>query len=280
MTLEQKELQAIELLRHGANLATELNPSGYWVGFSGGKDSQVLLDLVRRSGVPYTAHYNVTSIDPPDNVYFIRKHYPEVEFLHPEENFFKLVEKKGLPSVTRRWCCERLKERSSPGNVILTGVRAEESLKRAKYEQVQIRSRRKENQHSNGRTIDNIMQAQHRCIKGKDSIMIFPLLNWTSQDIWNYIHQHDLPMNPCYLKNNRVGCMFCPFASRKTILTYCQQYPSFYKLLLKSLAIYINNTPSNVNRLLNNAEDVFKWWLTGDTAQKYIQDKRQLNLDL
>lgn len=280
MTLEQKELQAIYLLRHGANLATELNPSGYWVGFSGGKDSQVLLDLVRRSGVPHTAHYNVTSIDPPDNVYFIRKHYPEVEFLHPKENFFKLIEKKGLPTVAHRWCCDRLKERTSAGYVILTGVRAEESKKRASYEQVQIRSRRKEHQHSNGRTIDSIMQAQHRCIKGKDSIMLYPLLNWTSQDVWDYITHHDLPINPCYQKNSRVGCMFCPYASRKTILYYCQQYPSFYQLLLKSLAIYINKLSSDKKNLLGTPREYFNWWLTGDTIEKYLKNKKQLNLDL
>lgn len=64
---------SIRLIRKGEKLALALNPEdGYFVGFSGGKDSQVLLDLVKRAGVKYKAHYNVTTIDPPENVRFIR----------------------------------------------------------------------------------------------------------------------------------------------------------------------------------------------------------------
>ena len=39
---------------------------GYYVAFSGGKDSVVLLDIVKRSGVKFDAHYNITGIDPPE----------------------------------------------------------------------------------------------------------------------------------------------------------------------------------------------------------------------
>ena len=98
MNLEDKISYSIELIRKGERLALALNPQdGYFVGFSGGKDSQALLQLVKMAGVRYKAYYSVTTNDPPPNVYFIRQHYPDVVFLHPKQNFFKLVEKKGLP---------------------------------------------------------------------------------------------------------------------------------------------------------------------------------------
>ena len=89
MKLSDKIEYSINLIRKGEKLALSMNPDGYYVGFSGGKDSQVMLELVKRSGVKYKAFYNVTTNDSPENVYFIRKYYPEVTFIHPKENFFK-----------------------------------------------------------------------------------------------------------------------------------------------------------------------------------------------
>ena len=130
ITLQDKIEKSIRLIQRGENLALALNPTdGYFVGFSGGKDSQALLQLVKMAGVRYKAYYSVTTNDPPPNVYFIRQHYPEVTFLHPKRNFFKLVEQKGLPTMGRRYCCDILKEVAGVGNVVLTGVRAEERKK-------------------------------------------------------------------------------------------------------------------------------------------------------
>lgn len=114
-------------------------PEGYFVGFSGGKDSVVMLDLVRKSGVKHAAYYSATQIDPPELVSFIHRHYPEVKWLFPKESFFKLIAKKGYPSRYRRWCCDHLKEkptRQIPLNNRLLGIRAEESSKRAARGQI------------------------------------------------------------------------------------------------------------------------------------------------
>lgn len=129
MNLKSKIEASIDLIKKGEKLALALNPNGYFVGFSGGKDSQVLLELVKMAGVKYKAYYSVTTNDPPENVYFIRNHYPDVIFLHPKENFYKLIEKKGMPTMNRRFCCEILKEQGGVGQVVLSGVRAEESTK-------------------------------------------------------------------------------------------------------------------------------------------------------
>lgn len=64
---------------------------GYFVGFSGGKDSIVTLELCRMAGVKHTPYYSQTTIDPPELMLFLRKHYPQVQWLRPAKSFFDSV---------------------------------------------------------------------------------------------------------------------------------------------------------------------------------------------
>ena len=234
---------------------------GLYVAFSGGKDSQVLLDLVKCSLVEYKAFYNVTTNDPPKNVYFIRQYYPEVKFVHPEKNFFQLVSERGMPLIKRRYCCDVLKETHSAGNVVLTGVRANESKKRSRYHEVEVRSRRKENMiNFKERTIDDIMEQEHRCIKGKDSVMVYPLLNWTEQDVWDYIQHQQLPINPCYEVSHRVGCMFCPFTKRAELEYYETKYPKFKERVIDAIRQYHQKRDVSGTYKYQSAEEYYEQW--------------------
>lgn len=71
-------------------------PEGYYVAFSGGKDSCVILDLVKRAGVKFDAHINLTTVDPPEVIRFVRQQYPEVIMEKPQISMKKLIEKKGI----------------------------------------------------------------------------------------------------------------------------------------------------------------------------------------
>lgn len=71
-------------------------PEGYYVAFSGGKDSCVILDLVKRAGVKFSAHLNITTVDPPEVLKFVRQNYPEVTMEKPKISMKKLIEKKGI----------------------------------------------------------------------------------------------------------------------------------------------------------------------------------------
>lgn len=272
--------ESIALIRKGEKLALALNPvDGYFVGFSGGKDSQVLLDLVKRAGVKYKAHYNVTTIDPPENVRFIRQYYHEVHFIHPRQTFIKMIEKKGLPTVYHRFCCEELKEKTGAGNVVLTGVRADESTKRSKYNEVEIKSNRVEHaDRSKKHTIEEIEQNEHRCIKGKDAIMIYPILNWTESEVWKYITDNHLPHNPCYDIAGRVGCMFCPFANKRQIEFFEQKYPKYKDAIMRHFRIYLaNNTRTTYNF---DADEYYDWWKSKKTIKKWIGEKQQMKLEI
>lgn len=278
VSLENKITNSIELIRRGEKLAIALNPQdGYFVGFSGGKDSQALLQLVKMAGVRYKAYYSVTTNDPPPNVYFIRQHYPDVVFLHPQENFFRLVEKNGLPMMYKRFCCKVLKEGAGVGYAVLTGVRAEESRKRAAYDEVNVYSHRKEHSgHKYTHTIEEIEENEHRCIKGKDKLMIYPLLRWTESDVWKFLDNQGLPTNPCYKQTGRVGCMFCPFSNKKQIDYYETQYPKFKERLIQSLTIFWESCQEHK---LENPGQYYEWWKSKWSLKKYKDKIAQLTMN-
>lgn len=278
MTLDDKIKHSIELIRKGEKVAISMNPDGYFVGFSGGKDSQVLMELVKMARVKYKAYYSVTTNDPPENVYFIRKNYPDVIFLHPKDNFFKLVEKKGLPTMMKRFCCDILKERAGIGTTCLVGVRKEESVKRSKYDEVDVISRRKEHKNRTKKiTIEDIEEHEHQCIKGKDKLVIRPILNWTTEDVWKFINENNLPINPCYDAFGRVGCMFCPFSTKKQIDYYCNKYPGYKRNILNAMDIFMSRCKKE--KYWDNPEEYFEWWKSKKSTKLYIAEKQQLKLD-
>lgn len=114
-------------------------PDGYYVAFSGGKDSQCIYHLCKRAGVKFDAHYHVTSVDPPELVRFIRTQYPDVKLDFPRDEggrvitMWNLIPRKHMPPTRRvRYCCEQLKESGGKGRVTVTGVRWAESYRRKK----------------------------------------------------------------------------------------------------------------------------------------------------
>lgn len=239
ISLNEKIEASIAIIRKGEKLALLMQPEkGYYIGFSGGKDSQVVLELVRMAGVKYTAVYNVTTNDPPENVRFIRDNYPDVSFSHPNENFFKIVEKNGLPTRTKRFCCVHLKERGGIGFVTITGVRHEESVSRSEYQPVMKKGKSKKN--AEVKDLDRMEELNFQCVNGNDKFMLYPILDWTESDVWQFIARQRLPYNPCYDFTHRVGCMFCPYSSERQIRYYSEKYPKFYKTLVAKFDNYLN----------------------------------------
>ena len=112
-------------------------PEGYYVAFSGGKDSQCVYHLCQMAGVKFDAHYAVTSVDPPELVRFIKDNYPDVKFERQYDKDGKPItmwslipEKRMPPTRIVRYCCEKLKESNGEGRFTLTGVRWGESRNR------------------------------------------------------------------------------------------------------------------------------------------------------
>ncbi len=186
-------------------------PEGYYLGFSGGKDSIVTYQLAVMAGVKFEAYHSCTRIDPPEVYKFIKKHYPEVKWLFPKRTFWAYVRDYGPARITYRWCCSRLKE--SLGNKIklkkrLFGIRAEESFRRAKREPV--------NKYGS--------QWHH-----------YPIFDWKEFHIWEFIEENKLPYPVLYDEGfSRIGCVICPFImGRADLKRNMARYPKMFRIFEK-----------------------------------------------
>lgn len=108
-----KRLQhSIELLQKAEKLALRYDADGYYLAFSGGKDSQALYHVAQMAGVKFRGHMNFTSVDPPQVIRFVRRQYPDVVTHPPIDSIYNISVKRKylLPSRIIRWCCAELKE--------------------------------------------------------------------------------------------------------------------------------------------------------------------------
>lgn len=240
-TLRMKMHKSLKLLHKAASLALQYDSTdGYYLAFSGGKDSQALYHIALLSGERFKAHMNLTSIDPPEVIRFVKNQYPEVHLIKPKESIYKIAEKLGiLPTMRKRWCCQEYKEMAGAGKVTLIGIRHAESFRRSKRNEVEIlnhkfsgsfeeleeyretqrvkRALRKSRKTEGVNIINASEELSVGCIHGKESIIISPIIDWTEQDVWEFLNKV-VETSHCILYDQgfkRIGCIGCPMSSFK-----------------------------------------------------------------
>lgn len=228
---------AISLIRRGERTALRYQPAiGYTVAFSGGKDSQVVYHLAKMAGVRFQAVHHITSIDAPHTLKFIRQQYPDVILQRPPRTFQQLcLDFRALPSRWMRFCCTYLKERGGENAFTITGVRHGESFKRENREQVEILTRRRHPKFTGG-TYDDFEHHQtveSQCIRGKDKLILNPILDWSEAEVWQFLAMIHAPINPLYEYCSRVGCVFCPLASVAARRRHVQLFPRYVDMFIR-----------------------------------------------
>lgn len=258
--LRKKMEYTLQLLQKAEKIALSYDQEdGFYLAFSGGKDSQALLHMAQLAGVKFRAHMNLTSVDPPEVIRFVRTNYKEVEMNKPHKSIFRIaVEKQILPTQRVRWCCAEYKENAGAGKVTLIGIRRKESSRRAKRNEVEISNRkfsgslddfeeyRQEQKAKRARRRSkkdgvNITNADNEqtlgCINGKESLLISPIINWSERDVWEFLN--DVVSVPhCSLYDEgwkRIGCIGCPMSSRKQKLFEIKRYPHVKRNWIKAI---------------------------------------------
>lgn len=249
----------------------------FYVAFSGGKDSIVAFDLVRRA-LPHNKFkvlFGDTGMEFPDTYQVVDR----VQELCKEEGIEFLRARSvmstkdswnlfGPPAVTLRWCCSVHK--TSPQIMLLqeqignqgftgmafTGIRGDESTSRSEYDDISYGSKHR---------------GQFSC---------HPILEWNSAELFAYIYQEDLIVNEAYKKGNtRAGCLVCPMSSGKHEYLKAQCYPLEVMELvnrIKSTSGKTTFTDAEMEQFIDDGH-----WKTRKTGRElnFGQDKHIVETD-
>lgn len=248
-SLQKKVDSAIRLLR-----SIPTGDGAEEISYSGGKDSDVILELAKMAGIPYRAIYKNTTIDPPGTI----KHCKEkgVEVFAPTINFFDLIKKKGCPTRRARFCCEHLKEYKVLDRAV-QGIRRSESSARAKR--------------YNEPTVCRIYGSKKNYVE-----VFLPILKWTDDDVCTFIAERGIKCHPLYYDEQgnfhverRLGCIGCPLRSDNGKSDF-QNYPRFLKQLIRSAQIFIDTHHSSSSvKKFGNAYNLVFHNLFCDSYEKY-----------
>lgn len=195
VSLEEYEAAAIAALQHYEAAALKLDPDGYYLADSFGKDSCVILDLAKRAGVAFVAHHSLTTVDAPELIWFGRDHHPETIVHRPAVPLLmRLVMKtNGPPTRRQRWCCDEYKESHGNESFAVFGVRAAESPRRAKKWGLMQRNRRGDGH----------------------GMILAPIVDWPDEIVWRYLREREVPYCSLYDEGwTRLGCVGCPMAGK------------------------------------------------------------------
>ena len=274
-SLKKKILYSIDLIRKSEKMALRLDPvDGFYNTFSGGKDSQCLYHLVKLSGVKAKTHMNLTSVDPPEVIRFVKTQYPDVELIKPKMSIYEMAKKnKMLPTRRFRWCCAEFKETSGVGKVTLIGIRREESARRAKRQEISTNIKGKRSEE----TFDQWSEHEEKmvtCVGGKDKILVSPIIHWTERDVWEFLNSNCIPHCELYDQGwTRIGCICCPMSQPRQKRKEIERWPHVKQSWLKAIQWLIDN--GYVNHNFTDAETGFRWWISGKSYAKFYADEFQ-----
>lgn len=283
--------QTIDLLKTFEPMALQLDEEGYYLCYSGGKDSDVLLHVAIEAGVKFSANYNITTVDPPEVLRHIKQkrewlkkkgitlymHKPSLfttgKFKGQRKTMYKLIVHKGmLPTRLIRYCCSELKERGGKGNLCLTGVRWEESNSRRKRTDMEIMTAKFSDKVLFNDNDEERKQFENCMQKGKR--LMNPIISWTENEVWEYLKSNKIEYCKLYDEGwHRIGCIGCPMAGYNSRISEFNRYPTIkakYLKAIEDMIAYRKETGKKVDEQWDTTEKVFSWWMEED-KQKVLK---------
>ena len=251
--LQRKVDRAVKLIQAAGKVAKE-HGQPLEICYSGGKDSDVILELARMSGADIRPIYKNTTIDPPGTIAHARAMGCEV--VQPKMTFREVIEISGFPNRWRRICCNKLKEYKILDYAVV-GIRRDESRKRAeRYHEPEVCR------------VYN---------KNEKTRQYLPILEWSAQDVAEFISERGIKCHHLYYDEDgafhaerRLGCMCCPLQSQRKRIESFKEHPNMVRFYLKAGAKFFASHPdSKVVKLFNgNVYDCF-------TSQTFCDGERQ-----
>lgn len=276
-----KEQKAIERIQMASRMSLDSYEKPLVCTYSGGKDSDVLLELFKRSGVTFEVHHSHTTADAPETVRHIRKKFKELELMgiktqieYPKYkgkriSMWSLIPIKLMPPTRMiRYCCQVLKETGCKNRFIATGVRWSESNARSERQIYEKVGRTKKDA---VRVDDETMLItdngdRRKLLEGcalKAKLVVNPIIDWTHSDIWEYIRAEHIEYNCLYdCGYNRVGCIGCPMASKGRYKEF-SDYPQYRQLYIHAFERMLDVRKSKAlpNDKWKTGKEVFDWWM-------------------
>ena len=259
-------------------------PEGYYLAFSGGKDSVTIKALADMAGVKYDAHYNLTSVDPPELVHFI-KTFDDVIIDIPRDKdgkqitMWNLIPKKKMPPTRMvRYCCRELKEFGGQGRMVITGVRwAESSNRKRNQGEITVMSPKKKikeemvdsgnfMQTPRGGVILNNDNEDSRkmveqCYKQSKTV-VNPIIDWSDSEVWEFIKEYEIPYCRLYDEGyKRLGCIGCPMGNVNHRREEFERYPKYKKAYMRAFDRMINERNwGGYSTTWNTGMEALEWW--------------------
>lgn len=303
--LQKKIDDSKDVLRLAADISKEYYHAPLIITYSGGKDSDVLLQLAIECLKPdeFEVLNSHTTLDAPETVYFIRERFKELKELgvkatvhyphYPDGRFMSIwsliLDRQILPTRLARYCCKELKEASTPNRFAAVGVRESESIGRRGRDKFSIRSETKSGRRDysiehikevfeddksrrseSGITNPNEVGA-YDCYfvqkaKENNDIMCSPIYKWLDSDVWEFIHERGMKYNPLYDKGfKRVGCIGCPMSTKQ--IQELEMYPKYKEQFIRTFAKLLEM------RKRNGKDDSKGHWTSAEALYRWwVQD--------
>lgn len=287
----EKEKKAIERIKIASEMSLHHYGKPLVCTYSGGKDSDVMLELFKRSGIPFEVHNSHTTADAPQTVYHIREVFRELELqgikctidyhVQPDGSrttMWNLIPKKLMPPTRLvRYCCSELKETGCANRMIATGVRWDESTKRKSRESFEVLAKKEKDRVkvSDEKMLlsdcDETRRLFEQC-QMKAKTVVNPIIDWNTSDIWEFINSEKIIKNCMYdqMGYERVGCIGCPMVNKKRWKEFAD-FPKYKQMYIHAFDRMLDERKQRGKSVnWSCGEEVFLWWMEDDNIPGQI----------